>query len=154
MHTDTDYLCSLAEGLEKWFNSVVWEREGRENDHVNIVPTWLSVCAGQWNPPDFPLPSLASVLLAGLNLRHAPHPMLSTLELHWHCAPICHRALAPPSPLPSALQLVATPILPFRSQLQVTSSEKPSLNVLARLVTTITFPPLLSLYACHCLKFS
>lgn len=94
MHADTDYLCSLAEGLEKWFNSIVWEREGRENDHVNIVPTWLSVCAGQWNPPDFPLPSLASVLLAGLSLRHAPHPMLFTLELHWHCAPICHRALA------------------------------------------------------------
>lgn len=42
----------------------------------------------------FPLPSLASVLLAGLGLHHAPHPMLSTLGPHWHCAPICHRALA------------------------------------------------------------
>ena len=30
MHADTDYLCSLAEGLEKWFNSIVWEREGGE----------------------------------------------------------------------------------------------------------------------------
>lgn len=100
--------------------------------HVHL---WPGACKTQYGLV-LSQPHLLTFLFSPTTLTSSFPQICSKLQETAH---ICHRALVPLSPLPSAPQLMATPILPFRSQLQVTSSEKPSLSVLARLVTTITF---------------
>lgn len=89
MQVDTDYLCPLAEGLRKCYNSAVWGER-------MIVYMWLlRGCLQVVENGVHQLPSsITGFYLPGRPPFIPCHPLLSILEPHWHHASSCHRALA------------------------------------------------------------
>jgi hypothetical protein len=80
--------------------------------HVHL---WPGACKTQYGLV-LSQPHLLTFLFSPTTLTSSFPQICSKLQETAH---ICHRALVPLSPLPSAPQLMATPILPFRSQLNI-----------------------------------